>query len=585
MTQRQASIVRPLAFGAITVLIVLLMLPNLLWLRDSHTLSTWLAALVLPTALLVALFALLGRSPWLACLLLTPFAMLTPLECFYVATYQTPSTAEIIATLYTTNDQEIHGYLGNLLPYLVAAPLAALVLVMLATWWSRRAGLSWTGRSRQWLGSLAILVATPLVALSVSSAVIMKRPPSISMPNGTPTGYAYVGPGYPFGVLVRLGRFIREWTAMRADARKLAKFDFHAHRTGPGLRQRQVYVMVIGESSARTHWQLFGYDRPTNPELSRLKNLVLLKHFITSWPETIASVPVMLTRKPITSNQPGWHEPSFLPAMQEAGYDTWWISNQYPIGQTDSPVAMYAYEAQHVVWVNHSATPDNPHAYDEALIPALRKALQGSHQDLFIVLHMMGSHDDYDNRYPPAFERFKPIFSDEHGNVIREINIRNSYDNTIVYTDHVLAQIIEVLKQSGAVTALWYESDHGEVLPSGACRRIGHGIGTWHEFEIPALFWYSSAYARDFPSRVSTLRANADKRALTGDTFESLIDMAGVTFPGHNETWSLFSPDWHYHTRMVGQFWYTDYDDAVAVGACGILKPAPSSAGRNNTEH
>jgi glucan phosphoethanolaminetransferase (alkaline phosphatase superfamily) len=280
----------------------------------------------------------------------------------------------------------------------------------------------------------------------------------------------------------------------------------------------------------------------------------------------------MLTRKPITSSNPGWKEPSFLPALQEAGYETWWISNQYPIGRYDSPVAMYAYEAQHVVWLNHTADWDNPGAYDGALVTALHNALQRSDHDLFLVLHMMGSHLQYDFRYPPAFAHFRPLQSDAPGSVSKDQRIRNSYDNSILYTDHVLAAIIDVLKQSGAVTALWYESDHGEVLPSPTCDKQGHGMGTWHEYEIPALFWYSDAYARDFPQRVAALRANADKRTLSADTFESLIDMAGVTFPTHDKTWSLFSPAWQYRVRMVSQFWSTDFDHAT-FGKCGIVMP------------
>lgn len=575
---------RTLAKLAIALLIALLMLPNLIWLAYSHDATTWVAALVLPLALLAILFALLGRWPWIACLVLAPFALLAPLESFYVATYQTHSTAEIIATLYTTNVPEIRAYLGHTLPYAIAAPVIGLAIALLAAWLSRRAHLAWAGRTRQRLGALAFLVATPMVALSVSSAVAMVRPPTVSTPDGPPPRFKFVGPGYPFGVVVRTARFIHEWTMMRADARALAGFTFHAHRVAPQPHQRQVYVLVIGESSAREHWQLFGYDRPTNPELSKVANLVPIRRMITSWPETIAAVPVMLTRKPITSNQPGWKEPSFLPAMQEAGYDTWWISNQYPIGKTDSPVAMYAYEAQHVVWVNRTANTNSPHAYDGDLIAPLRQALHESSHDLFIVLHMMGSHDDYDKRYPPTFKRFKPTWSDERGDIVHQINLYNSYDNTIAYTDYVLTQIIDVLRQSGAVTALWYESDHGELLPSGTCGKSGHGIGTWHEFEIPALFWYSDSYASAFPHRIANLRANADNRTLSGDTFESLIDMAGVTFPTHDETWSLFSRKWRYRERIVGQFWYSDFDHARFGRACGVVYPERGPAARRGPE-
>lgn len=560
------------------LLLALLMAPNVIWLTYSHAWMTWIAGLLLPVALLTVLFALCGRRPWLACLLLAPFALLAPLECFYVATYQTPSTAEIIAALYTTNVQETIQYFSSMLPLAIATSLATLALALAAAWLCHRTTLRWEGRARQFIGAFAMAISIPLVALSVGSAIAKPRPPTIGSPDDAGNGMRFVGPGYPFGVIARVAHFASQWSAMRADSRALATFNFHAHREAPQPHQRQVYVLVIGESSARDHWQIFGYNRPTNPELSQLPNLIPIRRMVTSWPETIAAVPIMLTRKPITSNQPGWQEPSFLPATQEAGYETWWISNQYPIGRTDSPVAMYAYEAQHVIWINHTATPNNPGAYDGALLKPLRKALSSSDRDMFIVLHTMGSHDNYDQRYPKSFERFKPVWSDDHGNVVHARYMLNSYDNTIVYTDHILAQIIEVLRQSGAVTALWYESDHGEVLPLGSCRKAGHGIGTWHEYEIPALFWYSDAYDKAFPKRVAAIHANADKRTLSGDTFESLIDMAGVTFPGHNETRSLFSPDWRYRPRIVGQFWYTDFDHAVASGPCGILKPAPATS-------
>lgn len=565
---------RRVALCAIGLLIALLMLPNLIWLDYSQALATWVQALVLPIVLLALLFAFLGRWPWLACLLLAPFALLAPLEAFYVATYQTPSTAKVIATLATTNLQEARGYVGPLLLVLIAAPLAGFVLALFAAWLSRRSRLLWRDRTREWI--IAIAIATPIgifaVGASVTSGNIGTR---VDAANGMlSTVVDSFQQGFPFGIVQRYGEYRREWASMRKDARKFQDFTFHARRMRELPGQRQVYVLVIGESSARDHWQLFGYGRTTNPELSKLRNLVPITRMVTSWPETLAAVPQLLTRKPITSSQPGWREPSFLPAMQEAGYTTWWISNQYPLGKFDSPVAMYAYEAQHVVWLNHTATWDNPGGRDEDLIRPLKAALASSQHDLFIVLHMMGSHAYYDYRYPHAFARFTPTQSDRHSDVTRYARIRNSYDNTIVYTDHVLAAIIDALKHSGAVTALWYESDHGELLPSPGCDKQGHGIGTWHEFEIPALFWYSDAYQRDFPRRVATLRANAGKRSLSADTFESLIDMAGVAFPGNDETWSLFSPRWHYRTRWVSQFWRANFDDSVFGKKCGVVMPA-----------
>ena len=183
-------------------------------------------------------------------------------------------------------------------------------------------------------------------------------------------------------------------------------------------------------------------------------------------------------------------------------------------------------------------------------------------------------HLQYDYRYPAAFKQYRPTLSDTGSDAPTGVKMQNSYDNTILYTDHVLAQVIDVLRQSNAVTALWYESDHGEMLVTPTCDLAGHGIGTIYEYEIPAFFWYSDAYANDFPSRLTTLRDNAGKRTMSADTFASLIDMAGVDLPDQDETRSLFSPLWQYRPRIVtSNIWRTDLDKAVIGKKCPFVMP------------
>ncbi|HET7931938.1 MAG TPA: sulfatase-like hydrolase/transferase [Rhodanobacteraceae bacterium] len=546
------------------------MLPNLVWLWHDHAAPVWIAALVLPLATLAVLFALLGRWPWLACLLLAPFALLAPLEAFYVAQYHHPTSAQIIATIVATNPLEAREYFGHVLVPLAIALIISLAIALLAAWSSRRARLRWRGWSR------AAVLGTGLVALLVPLGmdVAVASHHRGSTPSATESGALRTwcnsfADGFPFGLVPRVVAYRHEWDQMRAQAAQFKNFRFHARRIGPAVHRRQVYVLVIGESSRRANWQLFGYERATNPELSKLPNLVPITRFITTWPESIAAIPMILTRrKPAMAWNAPWHEASILRAMQEAGYETYWISNQQAIGEFDSPVSMYAYEAQHVEWLNH-ASWTAPGSYDGDLVQPLKDALAKSDHDLFIVLHMMGSHVKYDYRYPKAFERWTPTQVSPPGEGTNIERARNAYDNSILYTDHVLAQVIDVLKHSGAVSALWFESDHGELIPTSTCDKEGHGVGTVPEYEIPALFWYSDGYDRAFPARVAALKANAGKRTLSADTFESLIDMAGVAFPSHDPTWSLFSPDWRYHTRWVAQTEHIDFDTARIDKACG----------------
>ncbi len=575
MNHPVSALTRGLALAAIALLLLLLMLPNLAWLRHDATAPAWIAALVLPLALLAVFFALLGRRPWLACLLLAPFALLAPLEVFYISEYHHPTSAQIIATIVATNPLEAREYFGHLLAPLAVALVAGLGLALLATWSSFKAELRWRGHARVLAlcaGILAILACFGL-RFAESRATSSSVSASASVSGSLAAFGDSIKQGYPFGVLPRVVEYRSEWDSMRAEAAQYKSFRFHAHRVGPPLHQRQVYVLVIGESSRRADWQLFGYDRPTNPELSKLENVVPLTHFITTWPESIAAIPMILTRrKPDMDWDAPWHEASILRAMQEAGYETWWISNQQAIGEFDSPVSMYAYEAEHVEWLNH-ASWTAPGSYDGDLIQPLKDALHASDHDLFIVLHLMGSHVKYDYRYPRAFEHWRPTQVSPPGDGTRIERARDSYDNTILYTDHVLAQVIGALKSSGAVSALWYESDHGELIPTPTCDKEGHGVGTAPEYEISALFWYSDGYQAHFPQRVASLRSHAGKRTLSADTFASLIDMAGVTFPGQDETWSLFSPDWRYHTRWVAQTRHIDFDTARIGRECQRVLP------------
>jgi len=554
------------AWLVVSALILLIMLPNLIWLFVGHGLTTWISGLIVPLLLLAFLFAVLGKRVWVACLLLAPFAALAPIEAFYIFTYLHPTNAKILATLGATNPREIYEYLGSaLLPTLICIT-AGLLLALLATRWSWQSGIRWQHRSRSFV--LTVIITLPLAVGAATFTIPARLHASAHMISGLGNS---IEPGYPFGLFLRIAEYQSEWRQVRIDASRLDAFRFHAYRLRK-VEQRQVYVLVIGESSRRDHWQLFGYPRTTNPELAKLPSLVPITNMLTSWPISIMGIPLLLTRKPITDTQMPWKEASILRAMQEAGFDTWWISNQLPMGKFDSPVSTYALEANHTIYLNQ-ASLDSAGSYDDVLLQPLRDVLQKSHGDLFIVLHMMGSHLSYDMRYPAAFKYFRPTYDEPSNDVLPGERFTNSYDNTILYTDHVLAQVIDILRNNAAITAMFYASDHGEALLTPTCSKAGHGIGTRYEFEIPALFWYSDAYAAAFPQRLSALRANADKPSLSADTFESLIDMTGVNFPGHVPSNSLFSGQWRYRSRIVNPIWQVDFDKAIFEKKCGIVLP------------
>lgn len=552
------------------------MLPNLSWLARPHLGNVWASAVITPIALLLVLFALCGSRVWVACLLLLPFAVLAPLESYYVIAYHRPTSPEVLATIFATNAREARGFFGSALPALVLAMVMSFSIAIWATWACRRAHLGWRHRSRYYL--LALVLGTPLAGAAVvgilSPGNALQREQKAARLLGDIA--LPITEGYPFGLVDRVVTYYREWAQVRQSVKRLEEFRFHARRRtdGAARRQRHIVVLVIGESSRIDRWQLFGYDRPTTPELSSTGNIVPITDMVTPWPMSVAAIPLLITRRPIAMNflRP-WNEASILWAMAEAGYETWWISNQQPIGRFDSMVSVYAGEARNVEYLN-LATTVGAGSYDEVLLEPLRRAIGGSTHDAFIVLHMMGSHTPYELRYPRTFDRFRPDLIDVDAGVPEVVRKLDSYDNSIAYTDHVLAQIIDIIRRSGSVSALVYSSDHGQNLVSPTCNAWGHGLGTRWDLRVPALFWYSDSWAQAYPQKLAAIRANSTKRTTTADVFDTLIDIADIDLPATQATHSLVSSAWAYRPRIVHGIAQMDFDDSdTDTKSCDLVLP------------
>lgn len=573
-----------LALGSVVVLALVLMVPNVaLVFASTHAkkLPWIMASLAVPAALLLVYFAVFGRRPRLACLLMAPFAALVPTVALYILRYRTPVTEAVLGTVVATNPAEAADFLGPWLWLLVVLSVAAGALAVIAGRLSALANLQFVAPRRVHTALIA-LASVSVVAFIVLQVVADRRSPAAEVASDDDLdtrAFRVMQDSYPFGIPVTLGTWWNDHVRLQAAMAKTRDFRFHAYRVAhPG--RRQIYVLVIGESSRLNHWQLFGYDRPTNPELSHTAHLIPVTDMVSPWPTSIGGVPAMLTRKPpqLAIFDP-FAERSIVGLMREAGFGTWWLSNQSPTGEWNSPVTVYANEAQHVTWLRLQR-------YDSNLAEGLAKVVQGSRGDLFVVLHMMGSHGNYDSRYPAAFKYFVPTVQDGGPLDIRYQRVTNSYDNTIRYTDHVLADIIGILGRTDAITAMWYQSDHGETLPTATCSATEHGHGFRYEFPVPALFWYSDAYSQVFPEKIAALHANAGKRATSADTFATLTDMAGVDFPGHDRSRSLFSPAWRYRPRVIHPVWQdgdasVDYDNADLGNGCELVRSA-SKGGRGH---
>lgn len=561
---------RPLACLCIAACLLLLLAPGISWLTVSPSVLSSIQGVVIPGALLAGFLSLWGKHLWIGLLLLTPFAALAPVEAAFVVTYKHPLDHEILATVFESNLRETRDYLGAAFWPLLSSSLGGLVVAIAASMSAKRAPLVWRGRLRQYVLICTLLFPGALFTtlLSSLSGPLLARACSAATQM---LGYRNVlEGGYPFGLPLHVFEYYTGWRQMRSDAEKLATFRFGAHATGK-VDQKQIYVLVIGESSNRDHWSLFGYNRSTTPQLQAVRNLLPLTNMVSPWNASRKAIPVLLTRKPGTNTNDFFSEASIVRAYSESGFKTYWLSNQLAVGQHDSPISIYAHEADAVRFFNFANWIDRG-TYDEVLLGALRNAIAESVGDAFIVLHTMGSHGRYEHRYPMEFNIFQPSVTEGNDLKTNE-QVLNTYDNSISYTDHILAAIVDTLKSTKAITAMYYASDHGEDIPNEQCKLFGHGNNSRGNFFVPALLWYSDTYAQAFPDRVSRLNENHDQPVSTENVFESLIDLGGLDFPGHDTTKSIVSANFSRHQRFVNSFNLVDIDRSFFTKTCKFVVP------------
>ncbi|MES2263553.1 MAG: phosphoethanolamine transferase [Pseudomonadota bacterium] len=376
---------------------------------------------------------------------------------------------------------------------------------------------------------------------------------------------------WPFGLMARGADFYRERKHLAELSLRSSSFSFKAHQANPDT-QPEVVVVVIGESSRYDRWSLNGYRRETNPLLGKEGNLVPLRDVITSVSATRLSVPVIISRKPaMQSLTDGFAEKSFITAYKEAGFKTYWLSNQISFGQFDTPVSVFAKEANVIQFMNLGGFTNHSN-FDQILFDPLKNALADPAPKKLIVLHTLGSHWNYSERHPKPFDKWQPSLYGVDKPAYTDLKIKpqlnNSYDNSILYTDWFLSQVIGQLKTTQQLTSLLYVADHGQTLYDGTCRLAFHGHNTQYEFHVPAFVWYSEQYGERYPDKVKQLIRHKKARLATENMFHTLLDLADIEYEGERLEWSFLSPQFKQHKRYVDSYGWTNYDNAIIKGDC-----------------
>ena len=300
-----------------------------------------------------------------------------------------------------------------------------------------------------------------------------------------------------------------------------------------GQAKPPLLLLVLGETARSENFSLNGYARPTNPELAK-ENVASQRNAWSCGTSTAASVPCMFSNfgRQAYGARPANYE-DLLDVLQHAGLAVLWLDNQsgckgvcdrIPNADTSQlkvPGLCEGGECLDEVMLQ---------GLDEriAALPAERRA-----KGVVLVMHQMGSHGPaYYKRSPAAFKKFLPECTDNALQSCGRDTLVNAYDNSIAYTDHVLASAIQWLKtqEPHSAPAMLYLSDHGESLGENNLYLHGmpYSVAPDGQKHVPWITWLSPGFEQRSKITTACLRQQLDSPVSHDNYFHSVLGLMNV---------------------------------------------------------
>ena len=309
-------------------------------------------------------------------------------------------------------------------------------------------------------------------------------------------------------------------------------------------------IVVIGESASRDYMHAFTPDFPyeDTPWLdSQLGNpdFNVFTNAYSSWSQTVPVLQRALTEQSQYNDKEFFESTSIIDVAKKSGYTTYWFSNQGRYGQYDSAITLVAKTADRAEWTDDSYNFSDK--YDDTLLWYLTQVDPNTNN--FIVLHIMGSHIYYNNRYPTEFNQW-------HGD--SEVSSPESYANSIHYTDYILSQVFDYAQKNLNLRAMVYFSDHGENL------KISHNpdVFSYDMVRIPMFIYLSPEYQQALPGRTRAIRYHRSRYFTNDMLYDTISGLLNAPSSRYIEAQDLTSPNYAYTranlTTMLGQQTLTD---------------------------
>lgn len=509
-------------------------------LRDSLLFSSlWLIPVFLFPNRIRIIAAVIGVVLWAASL-----AALS-----YYVIYGQEFSQSVLYVMFETNANEASEYLSQYF---------SLKIVFIALAYTAVAILLWT-RLRpvhipspwRYLVSFALLYGLILHPMTVNTFI--KHKSFEQTLNGLA---ARMEPAAPWQFISGYYQYRQQLTSLNSLLNENNALPPLAHFKDNSGDAPRTLVLVIGESTQRGRMSLYGYPRKTTPELDALHksdpNLTVFNNVVTSRPYTIEILQQALTFANEKNPDLYLTQPSLMNMMKQAGYKTFWITNQQTMTARNTMLAVFSKQTDKQFYMNQQRT-QSAREYDSNVLAPFKEVLADPAPKKFIIVHLLGTHIKYKFRYPDGQGKFdNNIDNVPPGLNSDELEAYNDYDSANVYNDHIIASLINDYKATDPNGFLLYFSDHGEEVydtPPHKTQGRNEDNPTRHMYTVPFLLWTSekwqAAHPRDFSQDV-------DRKYSSSELIHTWSDLAGFTYDGFDPTRAITNPQFKETTRWIG---------------------------------
>lgn len=506
-------------------------------------------SILIPAGLQI-IFLSVFKKPGVAFLLLLPKSIIDAFQFVLIVLWGGSIIAvDMFLNVATTNPGEAGELLANLWP----AILLILAIYIPAIFLSIRSIRSLSQTSPMFR-KISVTAGASSVIIGIAFMFIAKQ---------NPGGFDIKYDLYPANVFYNLDFAIKKAEKIASYQKTSSKFSFDSWRDtsevipGKNGNKREIYLLILGETGRAASWGIYGYNRNTTPNLDTLKNLIKYRDAFTQSNTTHKIVPLVLTPAEASSYDIIYKCKSIVSAFSEAGFKTIYFTN-HEYNQT--LMQYYFKEAD----ISLSArTFDKHNTDDHKMLPLIKNAIEKNSKDnLFILIHIYGSHYKYSQRYSKGFARFKPDNVETISKKQKQ-ELINSFDNSILSTDDFINKVISYIRSDNSPATVLYLSDHGEDLmdDSRECFLHASPIPTYYQLHIPYIIWCSNNYTALYPQKHSYLLKNRNIPISSNTVFHTMLDIASIKTDYLIQSLSLCSEKFKRGPRV----YLDDHDSEIRI--------------------